>query len=79
MALSFARIRKREEQVFLALTLVIGMLTGLSVVAFIVLTEHLGMRLYPAGSAAWRRILIPVIGSHRHGVSTLSIFPRCSR
>ena len=75
MALSFPRIRKREEQVFLALTLVIGMLTGLSVVAFIVLTEHLGMRLYPAGSAAWRRILIPVIGSIAMGYLLYRYFP----
>lgn len=56
-------IRNREEQVFLVLTLVIGALTGLAVVAFIVLTEHLGMRLYPVGSAAWRRVLVPVLGS----------------
>ena len=51
---------QREEQVFLALTLVIGALVGLVVVAFIVLTERLGMRLYPIGSDAWRRVLIPV-------------------
>ena len=73
-----ARIREREEQVFLVLTLVIGMLTGLSVVAFIVLTEHLGMRLYPVGSAAWRRIY-SCSRICRHGVPALSIFPRCSR
>ena len=36
-------------QVFLVLALVIGALTGLVVVAFIVLTERLGMRLYPVG------------------------------
>lgn len=36
---------------------------GLAVVAFIVLTENLGSRMYPPGSAAWRRVLIPVIGS----------------
>ena len=41
----FPRIREREEQVFLALTLVIGALTGLAVVAFIVVTERLGMHL----------------------------------
>ena len=79
LALSFPRIREREEQVFLVLTLVIGMLTGLSVVAFIVLTEHLGMRLYPVGSAAWRRILDSRSGLCRHGVPALPIFPRCPR
>ena len=77
LAASFPGIREREDQVFLGLTLVIGMLTGLSVVAFIVLTEHLGMRLYPVGSAIWRRILIPVAGLSRHGIPDLPIFPGC--
>ena len=35
-----AFLKQREEQVFLALTLLIGSLVGLTVVAFIVLTEH---------------------------------------
>jgi CIC family chloride channel protein len=70
-----SRIRDREEQVFLLLTLVIGVLTGLAVVAFIVLTEHLGMRLYPVGSAAWRRILIPVLGSVGMGYLLYRYFP----
>ena len=50
------RLRKlweREDQIFLALTLIIGALTGLTVVAFILLTERMGMRLYPAGGAPW--------------------------
>lgn len=59
----FAQIRKREDQVFLVLTLVIGALVGLAVVAFIVLTERLGARLYPVGGAAWRRLLMPVVGA----------------
>jgi CIC family chloride channel protein len=75
LALSFPRIREREDQVFLLLTLVIGMLTGLSVVAFIVLTEHLGMRLYPVGSAVWRRILIPISGSVAMGYLLYRYFP----
>ncbi len=68
-------IRDREEQVFLVLTLVIGALTGLAVVAFIVVTEHLGMRLYPVGSAAWRRVLIPVLGSVGMGYLLYRYFP----
>ena len=43
-----ARLREREDQVFLILALVIGALTGLAVVAFILLTERMGMRLYPS-------------------------------
>jgi len=51
------RLRHREDQLLLILALVIGALTGATVVAFILLTERLGMRLYPVGSAAWRRVL----------------------
>jgi chloride channel protein, CIC family len=75
LAHSFPRIRDREEQVFLVLTLVIGALTGLAVVTFIVVTEHLGMRLYPVGSAAWRRVLIPVLGSLGMGYLLYRYFP----
>lgn len=71
----FPRIREREEQVFLLLTLVIGVLTGLAVVAFILLTERLGMRLYPVSSAAWRRVLIPVLGSLGMGYLLYRYFP----
>src|ERR1017187_3514796 len=46
-----AELRQREEQVFLVLALVIGALTGMAVVAFILLTERMGMRLYPLGGA----------------------------
>jgi CIC family chloride channel protein len=56
-----AHLQQREEQIFLLLSLLIGTLTGLAVVAFIVLTERLGMRLYPPDSAAWRRVLVPVV------------------
>ena len=66
---------QREEQVFLALTLVIGALVGLAVVAFIVLTERLGMRLYPVGSDAWRRVLIPIAGSLAMGYLLARYFP----
>src|ERR1700693_2282455 len=49
-----AELRQREGQIFLVLALVIGALTGLAVVTFIMLTERLGMRLYPADGAPWR-------------------------
>ncbi len=68
-------LEEREDQVFLFLTLLIGALTGLAVVAFIVLTERLGMRLYPVGSAAWRRLLIPVLGSLGMGYLLFRYFP----
>jgi CIC family chloride channel protein len=70
-----ARFHEREEQVFLLLSLLIGALTGLAVVAFIVLTERLGMRLYPVDSAAWRRVAIPVAGSLAMGFLLYRYFP----
>ena len=75
LAHSIPGIREREDQVFLLLTLVIGALTGLAVVAFILVTERLGMRLYPVGSAAWRRVLIPVLGSLGMGYLLYRYFP----
>ena len=45
------------------------------IVAFILLTERLGMRLYPVGSAAWRRVLIPVLGSLGMGYLLFRYFP----
>ena len=70
-----SHLQQREEQVFLVLTLLIGALVGLTVVAFIVLTERSGMRLYPVGSAAWRRVLIPIAGSLGMGFLLYRYFP----
>jgi CIC family chloride channel protein len=61
--------------VFLILALVIGALTGLAVVAFILLTERMGMRLYPVGGAPWRRLLFPVAGSLGIGYLLFRYFP----
>jgi chloride channel protein, CIC family len=69
------KLRQREGQVFLILSLVIGAVTGLAVVAFIMLTERLGMRLYPAGGAPWRRLLFPVVGSLGIGYLLYRYFP----
>jgi CIC family chloride channel protein len=68
-------LQEREEQIFLLLSLLIGALTGVAVVAFIVLTERLGMRLYPPNSAAWRRVLVPVAGSLAMGFLLYRFFP----
>jgi CIC family chloride channel protein len=65
----------REGRVLLFLSILIGALTGVAVVAFIVLTERLGMRLYPVGSAAWRRVLIPLGGSLAMGYLLFRYFP----
>jgi CIC family chloride channel protein len=54
---------------------VIGALTGLVVVAFILLTERAGMRLYPVGSNPARRLLFPVAGSLVIGYLLYRYFP----
>jgi len=66
---------QHEEQVFLLLSLLIGALTGLAVVAFILVTERLGMRIYPVGSAAWRRLMMPIAGSLAMGFLLYRYFP----
>ena len=70
-----ARLQEHEDQVFLVLALVIGALTGLAVVAFILLTERAGMRLYPVGGARWRRLVFPVGGSLFIGYLLYRYFP----
>ena len=66
---------QREEQVFLLLTLLIGALVGLAVVAFIVLTERVGAHLYPVGSSPGRRLFVPVVGSLAMGYLLYRYFP----
>jgi CIC family chloride channel protein len=54
---------------------VIGVITGLVVVAFILLTGRLAARMYPAGGAAWRRVLIPTAGALLTGFFLSRYFP----
>jgi CIC family chloride channel protein len=70
-----SKLHSREDQVFLALTLIIGALTGLVVVAFILLTERVGMRIYPPHAARWRRLAFPVAGSLTIGYLLYKYFP----
>jgi CIC family chloride channel protein len=75
-ALRWAAFRnQREEQVFLVLTLLIGALVGLVVVAFIVLTERFGAHLDPAGVTPWRRLVVPTLGSLTMGYLLYRYFP----
>jgi chloride channel protein, CIC family len=67
--------RRNEERVLLLLTVVIGAIVGLVVVAFILLTENLGSRLYPSGGAAWRRVFIPIFGALISGFFLARYFP----
>ena len=68
-------LRNREDQLFLVLTLLVGVITGLVVVAFIVLTDRLGSRFYPIGSAWWRTLLVPVLGALVTGFLLFRFFP----
>jgi len=70
-----SKLQSREDQVFLALALVIGALTGLAVVAFILLTERAGIRLYPPHAARWRRLAFPLGGSIGIGYLLYKYFP----
>lgn len=65
--------RTRNETI--VLSLVIGVLVGLVVVAFILLTGRLAARMYPSGGAAWRRVLIPVLGALGTGFLLSKYFP----
>lgn len=69
------RLEHHENSVLLVLTLIIGAVVGAVVVAFIVLTENLGARMYPADAAAWRRVLIPTAGSLIAGFFLYRYFP----
>ncbi|MCL6544281.1 MAG: chloride channel protein [Bryobacteraceae bacterium] len=69
------RLIRHEDKVLLLVTLMIGLLVGLVVVAFIVVTENLGDRLFPAEGAAWRRVAIPVLGSLIAGYWLWKYFP----
>jgi chloride channel protein, CIC family len=68
-------IRRREDRLTLALSLIIGALVGLVVVAFILLTGRLAARMYPSGGAGWRRILVPTVGSLVTGYLLARYFP----
>jgi chloride channel protein, CIC family len=66
---------QHEDKILLLLTLIIGALVGLVVAAFIYVTEDLGARMYPAGAAAWRRVLIPTGGALITGYLLWRFFP----
>lgn len=69
------RIRQHETKLFLLVTLIIGAVVGLVIVGFILITENLGARMYPAGGAAWRRLVLPVLGSLVTGILLYRYFP----
>src|SRR5688572_25693406 len=75
IAMRFSRIKFAEEQVYLVLALLIGALVGLVVVAFILISEHIGSSMFPPGGASWRRLVIPVSGALITGLLLVRFFP----
>jgi CIC family chloride channel protein len=55
--------------------LMIGALVGMTVVAFIVLTERFGARIDAAVAPAWRRLFVPIVGSLSMGFLLYKYFP----
>jgi CIC family chloride channel protein len=68
-------LRQHEDKILLVLTLIIGAVVGLVVVAFILVTENLGARMYPPGGAPWRRLVIPLVGALITGFLLKRYFP----
>ena len=68
-------LHQHEDTVLLVLTLIIGAVVGLVIAAFIYVTESLGSRMYPAGGAAWRRLVMPVFGALFTGYLLSRYFP----
>src|SRR3954464_12425259 len=69
-------LRRKEDRLSLMLSLVIGALVGLVVVAFILLTGRLAGLMDPAaGGGTWRRILVPTLGALLTGYLLYKYFP----
>jgi len=75
LSASLEKLWQSETQLTLALSVVIGALVSLVIVAFILLTGRLAARMYPAGGAGWRRILVPALGSLGTGYLLWRYFP----
>jgi CIC family chloride channel protein len=72
---SLEGLRQREDQLTLLLSVVIGALVSLVVVAFILLTGQLAARMYPPGGLGLRRIFVPTLGSLGTGYLLWRYFP----
>ena len=70
-----SRLRRNETQLEIVLSVVIGALVGLVVVAFILLTGRLAARMYPSGGSGIRRILLPTLGALGTGWLLYRYFP----
>ncbi len=69
------QFRGSEQQLSLLLSLTIGAVVGLVVVAFILLTGRLAAHMYPAGGSGWLRVLAPTLGALITGFLLYRFFP----
>jgi CIC family chloride channel protein len=72
---NWARFAGRGDHLLILLSLLIGVIVGLTVVAFILLTGRLAARMYPPDSPAWRRVLVPTAGALFSGYLLFRSFP----
>ena len=68
-------LRRHEAQMAMVLSIVIGAVVGLVIVAFILVTGRLAANLYPADGHVWRRIVLPVLGALVSGYLLFRYFP----
>lgn len=74
-ALTLTQLRLREGQLFLALTLVVGVLAGLSAVMFTLAIEWASRLFFGMDPTAGRLVLVPVAVSLVAGVLLARVFP----
>ena len=68
------RLRVREQQLFLALAVVIGILAGLSAVLFSLAIDRADHALFGFAPSGWRTLLVPVLVSLGTGVLLATVF-----
>ncbi len=68
-------LRRQEDRLALVLSIMIGALVGLVIVAFVLVTGRLASQMYPPGDAGWRRLFVPIIGALVTGFILFRYFP----
>jgi CIC family chloride channel protein len=71
----FSTFLTTGDRALIVLSILIGVIVGLTTVAFILLTGRLAARMYPPESAAWRRLVVPVLGALVSGYLLSRYFP----
>ncbi len=74
-AISAQQLRLREHQVFLALTIVVGILAGLSAVLFTVAIDRVTRLLFGLDPSASRMFIVPIAVSVVTGILLVKVFP----